>query len=254
MGRKPKIAYAENGDVDARIKIPRPIWLLGIQLAREYEMRPDKAVVLLLKRIGDALVDPRRSQVISQALGPDVAAAIESARRDNFGAIASGVQIDVSRLARSTKLKSGFVGVYPQGSSAWRAEARSPSGMGVQSLGLFRTAEEAAWARLMYYDTNDLPYGLWEEAIDRMRKAGEIGSDADLIQTYEETNRLCGTEHLNLLPGKPKAPSSFRPNTFTADITPIAPSAPVATVSEIEEEIAAKAAQTNERIGISKKN
>lgn len=207
---RPRIKLSEQGDANVRVDVPRPIWLIATELGREYGIKGDKAVRMLLKRLGDAFVDPRRAQVLTQVLGPDVGIAVETARRSNFGAIASGAQIDLSKLARSTRLKSGFDGVVQQG-NGWRADARSFDGIGLIKLGVYQSPEEAAWVRFLYYEQHSLPYGAWEAGIDRLRKEGQAGSDAELIQIYEETNRLCGQEHLNQLPGRPKNPSAFVP-------------------------------------------
>lgn len=207
MGRKPVVVIDEDGDVDARVKIPRAIWVVAGKIGDEYGMRQTKALMLLLKRLGDALTDQRRTHIVSQLLGPDVMKALQAAREENFGSIASGVQIDVTRLHRNAKLKSGFHGVYQDGKN-WRAEGRITTG-GVKSLGYYPTPELAAWMRFMYYETNDLPYGYWEVAIDALRERMP-GSDAELIHEQEQTNSVSGQEHLNLLPGKPKNPSTYR--------------------------------------------
>lgn len=208
MGRKPVVVEEADGTVDVRVKVPRSLWLVAKKISDEYGMRQTMALMLLLKRLGDAFTDQRRTSIIAQLLGPDVIAAISAAREENFGALETGAQIDISKLHRNPKLKSGYHGVYQDGRS-WRAEGRALTG-GIKSLGHYQTPELAAWIRFMYYETNDLPYGYWEVVVDELR-ARMGGSDAELIHEQEQTNTACGQDHLNALPGRPKNPSTYRP-------------------------------------------
>lgn len=208
MGRKPKFIKDANGDVSVRIKVRRPIWLICEDLASEFEIRPDKAFEMLLRRLAAIFVDNRHPPGIAALLGHDVVDSLVRVRRANFGSIDSGPAIDISKLHRSPKLKSGFVGVYPSGRH-YRAEGRSIDGSpGRKHLGTFETAEEAAWARFMYYDEHDLPYGIWEEEIDAQREAGRTESDAVLIREFERTNNDVGLDVRNSAPGKPRNPST----------------------------------------------
>lgn len=231
MGRKPRVEIAPNGDASIRTVVPRPLWLLCEAIARRWQIEPDKVLLMILDRVGGQLADPQRgAHFASTALGPEYVEEYQRLWRENFGVIASGPAIDISRLHTDPKLKSGYVGVYPNG-KGFRATGRNHNGS-MRHLGTFDTAEAASWARLMYYEKNDLPYGRWEVEIDRLRASGERGSDAELIKIYEDLNRTCNQEHLNELPGRPKNPSTVTYN--------FAGSVPAADIDEggIEDELA----------------
>jgi hypothetical protein len=78
---------------------------------------------------------------------------------------------DLTKLHRSAKAKSGFVGVYSNG-NGFRAEGRDPhNAHGVVTIGSFKTAELAALARLKHHQRHKLPYGELEMAMEHMLKS-----------------------------------------------------------------------------------
>lgn len=216
MGRKPRIHVDANGDASIRVIVPRPLWLMCGVIAQRWKIPQDAAFAIVLDKLGGLLADPHRgAHYASTLLGPEFVEAFQQTKRENFGRITSGPAIDISRLHRSTKTKSGFAGVYVSG-KGFRAMVRIKDSRDQKHLGTYDIAEEAAWARLLYYEANDLPYGVWEEVIDQRRAEGKTGPDSALIYDYEDTNRLSGTEDLNLAPGKPRYPNE---DPFTRNVT-----------------------------------
>jgi hypothetical protein len=178
-----------------------------IAVGQRWEIDPNKILLMLFDRINAAITDNRRGAAYTASLlGADFAEGLKMAKLEHLGAITTGSTIDLTKLHRSTKTKSGFTGVYANG-SGFRSAARQSDGS-VVHLGTYDTAEEASWVRYLYYQKHDLPYGTWEEAIEERRARGMSGSDADLIFDYEDGNVLVGKEHLNQLPGRPKNPST----------------------------------------------
>lgn len=210
MGRKPKIIIDQTtGDASMRVQIPRAVFLLAEHLRDEHGFAAaDYALTLILKAIGAALADPQRGdQAARMLLGPLFAESLRRVRKDNFGALGTGPVIDLDKLHRSTKTKSGFHGVYTNG-KGFRAIGRVPGSTAQKHIGTYDSAEEAAWHRFLYYYDHDLPYGEWEDHIDRLRAQGTQGSDADLCRIAEQINIDSGVSHLNSAPGRPRKPST----------------------------------------------
>lgn len=72
--------------------------------------------------------------------------------------------IDLAKLHRNEKAKSGFVGVYANGKGY---RAMGPDG---HNLGTFPTSERAAWERYLYCRKHGLIYGPMEEWIARTER------------------------------------------------------------------------------------
>ena len=88
--------------------------------------------------------------------------------------------IDVGKLHRSPRKNSasGFVGVYPNGRH-FRAVAKNPHRMGEQTaLGIFPTAERAAWERYLFYQKHRMAYGPAEDMLEDKK------SDVELYRNY----------------------------------------------------------------------
>jgi hypothetical protein len=127
-------------------------------------------------------------------LSGDFERAVTSAREKNFGMLNEAKPINLSLLHRSTKTKSGFVGVYANGKGF---RAMVTSGESMHSIGTFPSAEEAAWRRREHYLSNGLPYGELEIEMERWRK-GELGTpfkgtDAQLIEEIKKHALNAGT-------------------------------------------------------------
>ena len=220
MGRRPKIIVDEaSGAASMRIRVARPIRLLCEELSAQYGMPIDKALDMLLASMATAITDPQRGEHAARLLlGPMFADTLKGIRARNFGAIRNGPTIDVDVLHRSSKTKSGFEGVYVSG-QGFRAVSRAVGSMSGKHLGVFSTAEEAAWARYLYYTQMNLPYGQWEEDLIRYRTeidpSARALSDADALKALAAHNEVMGLGHLNRLPGRPQNPSTVRPDVAT---------------------------------------
>ncbi len=75
--------------------------------------------------------------------------------------------IDIAALHKNPKCRSGYAGVYANG-KGYRAEGHDGSGKPVH-IGTFKSPEEAAWKRRVWYLTNKLPYGELEDELMRQR-------------------------------------------------------------------------------------
>ena len=104
----------------------------------------------------------------------------------------------LDKLQTSDKVKSGFVGVYANG-KGFRAVGCRPDGSGgaaAHSIGTFPTAEQAAVARLFYYQNNKLPYGKWADVVDKRRAwlCEQGNSQATFDEALEFENDLRMTQ------------------------------------------------------------
>lgn len=119
--------------------------------------------------------------------------------------------IEVGKLHRSTRTKSGFVGVYANG-KGYRAMARGAgenAGSAQVSIGTFPTAESAAWARHLHYKKNGFPYGEIEAFLDekpieytvtRDTLKSVIGRDPTDEEIVAQINEARAATGLELLP------------------------------------------------------
>jgi hypothetical protein len=90
-------------------------------------------------------------------------------RQEHAAQVAHDNNQDLSKLHRSDKCKSGFVGVYSNG-NGYRAEGKNPHDpKSTITVGSFKTAEEAALARLHHHQKYKLPYGKLEEEMVKIR-------------------------------------------------------------------------------------
>lgn len=180
MARRPKIETAEDGSAIIRTKLQPSTWGLICKYAAKLDLDEEDAARVFLQQI-DALIASNSLAWLSadwRALARDAPEASPK------------VAIDVSKLHRSERLKSGFYGVYANG-QGFRAVGRQH-----EYLVTSPTAEEAAWHRYRHYVQHGLPYGELEIEIDRLRREGEAGSDHELRKIALETARLTGTLHL----------------------------------------------------------
>ncbi len=122
-------------------------------------------------------------------LGPEWTSAVQKVKAENHGVIATGAILDIDKLHRSDKTKSGFVGVYASGTK-WRADGQVPNSTRQRHLGVWNSPEEAAWWRRDYYKKNNIPYGPMELEIANLRRKGYKGTDAELeanMRAYDES-------------------------------------------------------------------
>lgn len=189
MGRKPRVERLENGDISIRVTIPRPIALICDAVGKRIKGGDfETGLTLLFEQISSQLEGGHAGY-----LGPMFESSLKRVRDENYGAITSGPAIDVSLLHRSTKLKSGFVGVYANGNGF---RAVGPGGVYLVTV---PTAEEAAWRRRNHYIENKLPYGELEIEIETWTARGFFRDEQTIEQKVaaimEHANRV-GTAHL----------------------------------------------------------
>lgn len=185
MGRQPRADRAADGTISTRATVGGRTWELIEAYAKRLEITPVQALRALMLYIEDLISDDQISW-----LGLDWQQSIRATRDKLGGLPLSLADIDQAKLHRSTKTKSGFVGVYANG-AGFRATGRH-----AEYLGTYKTAIEAAAMRFLHYKKNGLPYGELELEIDRLRRDGEHGSDEQLREIALELARQCGTLHL----------------------------------------------------------
>lgn len=144
--------------------VPRAIWEMAVAFGMQNDITPDKALRIVFNHLA-ALI----AQGDTEFLGPMLHAAAKKARVDNFGVLDNQPKIELDKLHKSKKTKSGYVGVYANG-VGFRAHGRESKESTKQVyLGQFDTAEAAAWHRYLHYKMNKMPYGELEEEIERYR-------------------------------------------------------------------------------------
>jgi len=128
----------------------------------------------------------------------EFARALTRLQDGNYGTIpVAGDSIDISKLHRNSKLKSGFVGVYANG-QGFRAMSRDFAGKAI-AIGTFKTAEEAAHRRMLYHRQHNLAYGELEAEMEAWRAdtqrygATAQMSDEDLIRHIKQSLMDAGT-------------------------------------------------------------
>lgn len=115
----------------------------------------------------------------------DFEQAIQQLKGLNFGKIEDG-GIDINLLHRTKKMKSGFEGVYAT-NGGFRAQATHA---GVQKVvGTFKTAEEAAHRRRLYYAAHDLPYGELEFEMAKWRSKYDDAKSMDDLTLIRAIDR-----------------------------------------------------------------
>lgn len=129
------------------------------------------ALHLLLRRVTHFATSGDQNGVLD-ALGYEFAMALRQLHNkgrlyENEAAVPG---VDPIKLHRSTRAKSGYVGIYSNG-KGFRAEGKDPKNThNLITLGTFPTAEGAAWARYRHYKQYGIMYGQLEEAVDERRK------------------------------------------------------------------------------------
>lgn len=181
-------APKDDGSVTVKVSLPRPIYQLLSRMAKTIGISDRAATRMFLGQIS-ALLETGQGGF----LGPQWGRELKALREDNFGAINAGPPIDLLLLHRSTKTRSGFVGVYMNG-SGFRAMARI-KGSEIY-VGQFDSAEEAAWKRRLYYKEHRLPYGELEIDIAAWRARGEKGTDEELARLILEYSKTVNTSHV----------------------------------------------------------
>jgi hypothetical protein len=166
MPRKPKQIHYNDGRVEMRLVVPSVVYQTSVGLAERLGLQPEQALVILLDRL--ALLcerDPNR-------LGPDIDAARNHMVMSDRASFVGMPPIDITKLHRSDRTRSGFTGVYSNG-QGFRAVGKDfeagESSKRQRSIGTYPTAEGAAWARYLYYKKHNLPYGEVETELAHWR-------------------------------------------------------------------------------------
>lgn len=147
--------------------MPANVWALAGQLGEQWQIAQIQALRVIIDHIG-AWLDETKANV----LGPVFKSAYEHLLASDAIAYDGLPGIDISKIHRSDKTRSGFVGVYANG-KGFRAMAKmlGDGKYAVQkSIGTFPTAERAGWARYLHYKKHKLPYGVLEEKLEELKR------------------------------------------------------------------------------------
>lgn len=184
MPRKPAQKVLDSGDCNLRVTIPQPIWVLCGALSVEWGIKPDQALRILIGKFARVIENEG-----ADFLGDDVNRIIRQLLANDRVSLAGLPPIDVAKLHRSDKTRSGFVGVYANG-KGFRAMARRSATDATQiNLGTRASSEQAAEMRRLHYEREGMAYGEAEDAIQAFRKAHPgYGTDRTDEELLDETN------------------------------------------------------------------
>lgn len=172
MGRPLKQDVSPDGSVTVRATFGARTWRLIQARARKFGIQDHVCAAMFLHNIEALLHNGVTNWLPSdwQFLNKELQRATNYLPPSLDG-------VDLTKLHRSNKTKSGFVGVYANG-QGFRATGRRG-----EYLGTFDTAEEAAVHRFRHYKQNKLPYGELEIEVDERRnRYGETGTDEEVIR------------------------------------------------------------------------
>jgi len=162
--RKPSVIVRDDGVV-SRVEVSRYLWDLFTEVGKILRISPLDAFHQMLVLIEDGM------RLGSVGALPHMweRARVNLERQGKVGELQGTIPIDLMKLHRSAKTKSGFEGVYSNG-KGFRATGKDPATrVGLIHLGTFPSAEDAAWARYVHYTKNKLPYGQLEMALEKTR-------------------------------------------------------------------------------------
>jgi hypothetical protein len=168
-----------------RTPVPDTLWRLICKYAEENDLEQLQAWRLFLKRIV-ALIDEGNYDF----MGPEFAGTLKRMISNDEIGVLGLPPIDVTKLHRSARTKSGFVGVYANG-KGYRAEGAAPGAgtkKGTVNLGTYPTAEQAAWARYLHHKKHKITYGELDERMAYWRKAHPEMTDAEIVALIDELN------------------------------------------------------------------
>jgi len=144
-----------------KVKIPKRLCDLLEEVAEIVDASPKWCLGMLMMRV-DHLAHTR-----PDLLGFEFERALERQQKR-----ATRV-IDVAKLHRSEKTKSGFVGVYANGKGFTAMGKASIDNNEQKSLGTYPTAAQAAEARRQHYLKHGIPYGALAERIETFKQSEE---------------------------------------------------------------------------------
>ncbi len=173
----PVVKQEPDGRWVVRVRIPANLWAIAGETAQELGVDQLKAFEIMLLQIAKTVENNGSSTLgVLFKSGYERLLAKDAMPHDGLP------PIDAGRLHRSTRTKSGYVGVYANG-QGFRAMARQPGQGRIQaSIGTFPTAERAAWARYLFYVKHGLPYGTVEEIVDE--QDGLMKTYRDQLRTH----------------------------------------------------------------------
>jgi hypothetical protein len=198
------ISTQPDGSVTIKLDVPGNIWTLAGKISERWGITPFQAMRIILDQMS-SIIDKTNGAV----LGDVYQTAYEGLLAADSMPLDGLPSIDVSKIHRSAKTKSGFVGVYANG-KGFRAMAKQPGEGRVQkSIGTFPSAERAGWARYLFYKKHGMPYGVLEDLLDE--EGGEAAFYRDeLRRVFErEPTELEVLSELNQAlreTGKPEIP------------------------------------------------
>lgn len=125
----------------------------------------------------------------------------ETVQQRNVATELQDSPIDVSVLHLSLKTNSGYEGVYqhPNPGRGFIARGREPgTNKAGHHLGLFPTAEQAAWARYEHYRKHGMPYGLKIEKLQEQldEQLALIKDQSDMVGVSEYWRRAWALQTL----------------------------------------------------------
>lgn len=140
--------------VSKRVNVPLGLWRLIEELAVTMDATPKWCFNMLLDRVEYLVLSGK-----DNLFGFEFERARLALANQGKPLGPSGVPtIDINLLHQSDKLKSGFVGVYANG-TGFRAMGINPATKTMMTIGTFPTSERAAEMRRMHYLKHNLPYG-----------------------------------------------------------------------------------------------
>lgn len=142
--------------------VPKFLWNLCVKLAERWGSTPISAFRQMMDRI-----DLNAQAGRFEFFGPELNAVLRQIEHREEQKASE--EIDYNKLHKSTKGKSGYVGVYANG-KGFRAMGLDPQTNTIITLGTFDRADVAAWQRYLHYKANGLPYGLYAEALEIYEK------------------------------------------------------------------------------------
>jgi hypothetical protein len=219
MSNRRRITVGTDGCVSVRVTVEPQLWELSGQLAKQWHVDQITALSIMLEKI-TRLIEAGKAEF----LGPEFSYAFNKLVMTDKLSVGGLPPVESTKLHRSLKTKSGFVGVYANG-QGFRAmgKIRGADGDIQKSIGTFPTAEQAAWARFIHYKKLGLPYGAVEEALAEARRTFENEGSAQWSdeKVAEEWNKSMTTSLPIVLDGSKAKAADLMPFGFDKPIDEI---------------------------------
>lgn len=167
----------ETGTRQLRCELDENMWAVLEEVGRMLHVSPKVAHHLLMVSMMEGLQAGQHGFLPITWLN-----AWKNLQRKGLVAQLEGLTpIDITKLHRSDKMKTGFVGVYVNG-HGFAARGTHPTSKSMLHLGTYPTAEEAAWARYLHHQKHGLAYGRLGTDIEEARTQSTLvgSSDAEI--------------------------------------------------------------------------